>query len=98
VHVTVVTVSSGGFRRCANAQGSKAVIFLCRGVVVPDKALSFHAKAVRGFNKGKAAKGLQCGRAFQLGRLGGNVLLVAACTTIRMEDKAAVRPMIDHRS
>jgi transposase, IS5 family len=69
--------------------------FLCRGVVVPEKALSFHAKAVSCFNKGKAAKGLQFGRAFQLGRLGGNFLLVAACTTIRMEDKAAVRPMIE---
>ncbi len=69
--------------------------FLCRGVVVPEKALSFHAKAVSCFNKGKAAKGLQFGRAFQLGRLGGNFLLVAACTSIRMEDKAAVRPMIE---
>src|SRR5262249_26159185 len=69
--------------------------FLCRGVVVPDKALSFHAQAVRCFNKGKAAKGLEFGRAFQLGRIGGNFLLVAACTSIRMEDKAAVRPMIE---
>jgi hypothetical protein len=68
--------------------------FLCRGVVVPDKALSFHAKAVSCFNKGKAARGLEFGRAFQLGRLGGNFLLVAACTSIRMEDQAAVRPMI----
>jgi hypothetical protein len=69
--------------------------FLCRGVVVPDKALSFHAQAVRCFNKGKAAKGLQFGRAFQLGRIGGNFLVVGACTSIRMEDKAAVRPMIE---
>src|SRR5262249_30184372 len=50
---------------------------LGRGVVVPDKALSFHAQAVSCFNKGKAAKGLPCGRALQLGRLGGNCLLVA---------------------
>ena len=69
--------------------------FLCRGVVVPDKALSFHAQAVSCFNKGKAAKGLEFGRTFQLGRIGGNFLLVAACTSIRMEDKAAVRPMIE---
>jgi transposase, IS5 family len=40
--------------------------FLCRGVMVSDKALSFHAKAVSCFNKGKLAKGLQFGRAFQL--------------------------------
>ena len=69
--------------------------FLCRGVVVPDKALSFHAQAVSCFNKGKAAKGSQFGRAFQLGRIGGNFLLVGACTSIRMEDKASVRPMIE---
>jgi transposase, IS5 family len=68
--------------------------FLCRGVVVPEKALSFHAQAVRCFNKGKAAHRLECGRAFQLGRIGGNFLVVGACTSIRMEDKASVRPMI----
>jgi transposase, IS5 family len=68
--------------------------FLCRGVMVPDKAVSFHAKAVCCFNKGKLAKGLQFGRAFQLGRIGGNFLLVAPCTSVRMEDKASVRPMI----
>ncbi len=68
--------------------------FLCRGVMVPDKALSFHAKEVRCFNKGKLAKGLQFGRAFQVGRIGGNCLLVAPCTSVRMEDTASVRPMI----
>ena len=47
------------------------------------------------FNKGKAAHGLEFGRAFQLGRIGRNVLVVGACTSIRMEDKAAVRPMIE---
>jgi hypothetical protein len=45
--------------------------FLGRGVVVPDKALSFHAQAVSGCNKGQAAHGLAFGRAFQLGRMGG---------------------------
>src|SRR5262249_14374534 len=69
--------------------------FLCRGVVVPEKALSFHAQAVRCFTKGKAAHGLECGRAFQLGRIGGNCLMVGACTSIRMEDKASVRLMIE---
>jgi hypothetical protein len=69
--------------------------FMCRGVVVPDKALSFHARAVCCFNKGKAAHGLEFGRAFQLGRIGGNFLVVGACTSIRMEDKASVRPMIE---
>src|SRR5262245_24109923 len=69
--------------------------FLCRGVVVPEQALSCHAQAVRCFNKGKAAHGLECGRACQLGRIGGNCLMGGACTSIRMEDKASVRPMIE---
>jgi transposase, IS5 family len=69
--------------------------FLGRGVVVTAKALSFHTQAVSCFNKGQAAKGLQFGRAFQLGRIRGNFLVVGACTSIRMEDKAAVRPMIE---
>ena len=69
--------------------------FMCRGVKVPDKVLSFHAKAISCFNKGKLAKGLQFGRAFQLGRLGGNFLLVGACTSLRMEDTDSVRPMIE---
>ena len=68
--------------------------FMCRGVMVPDKAVSFHAQAVSCFNKGKLSKGLQFGRAFQLGRIGGNFLLVGACTSLRMEDKTSVRPMI----
>jgi hypothetical protein len=68
--------------------------FMCRGVMVPDKALAFHAQAVSCFNKGKLSKGLQFGRAFQLGRIGGNFLLVGACTSLRMEDKTSVRPMI----
>jgi hypothetical protein len=69
--------------------------FMCRGVMVPDKALSFHAKAVSCFNKGKLSTGLQFGRACQLGRIGGNFLLVAPSTAVRMEDKASVRPMLN---
>jgi hypothetical protein len=68
-------------------------------VVIPDKALSFHARAVRCFNKGKAAHALEFGRAFQLGRIGGNFLVVGTCTSIRMEDKASVRLMVEaHQS
>jgi hypothetical protein len=72
-----------------------AASFMCRGVVVAEKALSFHAEAVSCFNKGKVGKGLQFGRAFQLGRIGGNFLLVGAGDSIRMEDKASVRPMVE---
>jgi hypothetical protein len=73
--------------------------FICRGTMVPEKALSFHAKAISCFNKGKLGKGLQFGRAFQLGRIGGNFLLVDSCTSLRMEDTDSVRPMIEvHQS
>ncbi len=68
--------------------------FMCGGKVDPNKALSFHAKAVSCFNKGKVPKRLQFGRAFQLGRIGGNFIIVGACTSLRMEDTASVRPMI----
>ena len=37
---------------------------MCRGVVIPDKALSFHARAVSCFNKGKAAHALGVGAPF----------------------------------
>ncbi|MFQ6025908.1 MAG: transposase [Dehalococcoidia bacterium] len=68
--------------------------FLCHGTMFRDKALSFHAKAVSCFNKGKLSKRLQFGRAFQLGRVGGNFLLAGQCASLRMEDKASVRPMV----
>ena len=68
--------------------------FICQGVMVRDKPLSLHAQAVSCFNKGKLAKGLQFGRAFQLGRIEGNFLLAGWCSSIRMEDKTSLRPMI----
>jgi IS5 family transposase len=71
---------------------------MCRGVMVPEKAVSFHAKAISCFNQGKRSKGRQCGRAFPLGRMGGNFLLVGSWTSLRMEDTDSVRPMIgDHQ-
>src|SRR5215813_11220733 len=73
--------------------------FICRGKVHPEKVLSSHAQAVSCFNKGKVPKRLQFGRAFQLGRMGGNFLVVGACTSLRMEDTASVRLRIgEHHS
>ncbi len=69
------------------------VIFLNRGVMVTGKKLAFHLNEVACFNKGKT-KGLQFGRAFQLGRLGGNFLIVEKCTSLRMEDSASLKPII----
>ena len=73
--------------------------FVCRGKVHPEKVLSFHAQAVSCCKKGKVPKRLQFGRAFQLGRMGGNFLVVGACTSLRMEDTASVRLRIgEHHS
>jgi transposase, IS5 family len=65
------------------------VIFLNRGVMVTGKRLSFHFDQVSCFNKGKI-KGLQFGRAFQIGRIGGNFLIVGKNTSIRMDDKSSL--------
>jgi len=44
--------------------------------------------------KGKVGKENEFGRVFQVGRLGGNFLLVGACSSLRMEDSASLGPMI----
>ena len=72
-----------------------AISFILRGEATPNKALSFHAQALSCFNKGKAGKARQFGRAFQLGRIGGNFLVAGRCDSVRMEDKHHVRSMID---
>ena len=62
------------------------------------KILSFHAQAVACIKKGKPGKEHEFGRVFQLGRIGGNFLLVGACNSVRMEDKPSLLPMImEHR-
>jgi len=68
--------------------------FLNHGTMQIGKRLSFHLTQVSCFNKGKLGKGLQFGRAFQLGRIAGNFLIVEKCTSVRMDDKESLRPMI----
>ena len=61
-----------------------------------EKPMSFHLNEVACFNKGKKyGKPIQFGRAFQLGRIGGNFLLCGSSTDVRMEDKRSVKTMID---
>jgi IS5 family transposase len=55
---------------------------------------SLHAHEVACFNKGKLNKGLQFGRAFQLGRIGGNFLVVDQCTSVNMPDAPSLPGMI----
>lgn len=58
------------------------------------KALAFHAAAVTCIRKGKVGKENEFGRVFQLGRIKGNFLFVLASTSLRMEDKHSVAPML----
>jgi IS5 family transposase len=69
--------------------------FLLNGCIEPTKRLAFHIKEVACFNKQKPGIKYQFGRAFQLGRIGGNFLIVAKNDSIRMEDKQSVKPMIE---
>lgn len=56
--------------------------------------MSLHADEIGCFNKGKLNKGLQFGRAYQLGRIGGNFLVVGECTSIYMPDAPSLPAMI----
>ena len=68
--------------------------FIRTHTIKPGKILAFHSTAVACIRKGKVGKENEFGRVFQVGRLGGNFLLVGACTSLRMDDKAALRPLI----
>jgi transposase, IS5 family len=63
------------------------------------KRLSFHAADVACVKKGKIGKPHEFGRAFQLGRIGGNFLVAFSATSVRMEDKQSLLPAIkEHQS
>ena len=72
-----------------------ALTFIETGRSVEGKQLSFHLNEVGCFNKGKAHKKYEFGRVYQLGRIGGNFFIAGACTSIEMNDKKAVIPMLD---
>ena len=56
--------------------------------------MSLHAYEVACFNKGKLNKGLQFGRAYQLGRIGNNFVVVGECTSTRMPDASSLPAMV----
>jgi IS5 family transposase len=68
--------------------------FIRTHTIKPGKILSFHCRAVACIRKGKVGKENEFGRVFQVGRLGGNFLLVGACSSLRMEDAASLLPML----
>ena len=69
-------------------------VFIETGKAIKSKRLSFHLDEVECFSKGKAHKKHEFGRAFQLARIGGNFIFVAACNTIRMDDKKSIEPIL----
>lgn len=58
------------------------------------KILSFHLLGVACISKGKVGKDREFGRVYQLGRIGGNFLMVLPATSIRQEDKQSLIPML----
>lgn len=68
--------------------------FIGYGTLAAGKRLALQVEEVACFNRGKLSKALQFGRAYPLGRIEGNFLRVDTCTSVRMEDKQALQPMI----
>ena len=60
----------------------------------PGKLLAFHAKAVTCISKGKLGRAHEFGRVFQLGRIGGNFMMVKQATTLREEDAQSLQPFV----
>ena len=63
--------------------------------IVNTSISSLHAYEVGCFNKGKLNKGLQFGRAYQLGRIGGNFLFVGECTSTYMPDAQSLQAVVN---
>lgn len=72
--------------------------FTRRHTIKAGKILSFHAKQVACIKKGKVGKDKEFGRVFQLGRIKGNFLFVLASTSLRMDDKSSLIPMIEEHA
>jgi len=59
------------------------------------KLLSFHARELACINKGKIGKDKEFGRVFQLGRIGGNFMIVLKSTSVLMNDKKSFIPLLE---
>jgi IS5 family transposase len=72
--------------------------FVRKNTIKDGKKLSFHANEVACISKRKPGKDFTFGRVFQIGRIAGNFLFVAPCTSVRMEDKYSIKPLIEEHS
>jgi hypothetical protein len=69
--------------------------FIRTGSIKTGKILAFHLSEVACFNKNKPGKEREFGRQYQLGRIGGNFVMVSSSTDVRMDDKSNVLPTIE---
>jgi hypothetical protein len=80
------------------AQGWRFILdvahFIRTHSLKPGKILAFQGAAVACIRNGKVGKENEFGRVLQVGRIGGNFLLVGTCSSLRMEDSASLGPMI----
>jgi hypothetical protein len=69
--------------------------FIRTNTIKYGKLLSFHAKEVACIVKNKAGKPHEFGRVFQIGRIAGNFVFTCLHTSIRMDDKSTLKPMLE---
>ncbi|BCA93679.1 IS5 family transposase [Legionella antarctica] len=86
---SVETLSWRGTMLLQNVHG-----YLFEGIINTSIS-SLHAYEVGCFNKGKLNKGVQFGRVYQLGRIGGNFLFVGECTSTYMPDAQSLPLMLN---
>ena len=70
-------------------------ITYCRMITQQAVKLGFANPSVGCFNKNKLNRGLEFGRAYQLGRIGGNFLFVGRCDSVYMPDAQSLPIMLN---
>jgi hypothetical protein len=69
--------------------------FVRNHTIKTGKILSFKMREVICIKKGKVGKDKEFGRVYQLGRIGGNFLVAYTCTSLNMNDKHSLQPVIE---
>jgi IS5 family transposase len=77
---------------------SDVAYFVRKNEMKEGKKLSFHTDEVACISKRKPGKDHTFGRVYQIGRIAGNFLFVAASTSVRMTDKYSIKPLIEEHS
>lgn len=89
----------GQIRNHAQKYMQDVAHFIKTHTIKAGKILSFQYMQVACITKGKVGKDKEFGRVYQLGRVGGNFLIVLPSTSIRQDDKQSLIPMVkEHES